>query len=65
MKSLNQKDFLNVSTKVDTEVVYNDCLRFLCQDHKYVEESNLFHMKDDPVTMLSLFRLYQLHYLAT
>lgn len=64
MKSLTRKDFVNVANRIDTDVVYQDCLKFLCQDHKYVDEANLVHMKDDPITMLSLYRLYQLHFVA-
>lgn len=56
-------DLVVHSFKVNT--FYNMAKDFLVTKGKFVSEDHLIHLKEDPKTILSLYRMFMLHYKTT
>ena len=41
---------------------YKEAREFLCVQGKFMQEGHLIHLKEDPKTILSLYRMFMLHY---
>ena len=41
---------------------YKEAREFLCVQGKFMQEGHLLHLKEDPKTILSLYRMFMLHY---
>ena len=61
MQNIKKEDLLECVKASDADILYSDCLQYLCKDHNFVEEANMIHLKDDALMLVNLFRLYSLH----
>ena len=46
-------------------MVWTLCDRFLNSENKYVSADDLMHVKDDPITLLNMYCLYQMFHLSS
>ena len=61
LKSANKQDMQKAIDSFTSKVFYEQIKSFLCTKG-YVLEENLILLKQDPHTMLNLYRIYGIHY---
>lgn len=52
--------------RLEVETIWNCTHRFLCQNSScYLDSESLRHIKDDPATLIKIFRLYQMYQITS
>lgn len=64
-QKLNNKDLIKVVEQLDSELIWQDCFKFLAVDNQFVPQQNMIHIKDDAPILLNVYRLYQIHYVTS
>lgn len=64
MMELKKKDMAAVIKSLQPDLFWNDCLKFLSDDNKYIGADSLILVKEDQLTLANMYRLYSIYYLT-
>ena len=65
LERTTQVDLNNVTKQVEPNELWQDCLQLLTTgEQPYLPEQRLIMIKDDTTTLISMYRLYQLHHVT-
>jgi len=65
VKDCRDQDMVKCISFFPVQVFWEQCRLFLCVKNKFVSEKNLVHLKQDPMTLLNLYKIYSVHYITT
>ena len=54
-----------IMQRLEVGTIWNCTQRFLCHNSSYLDGESLRHIKDDPATLIKVFRLYQMYQITS
>ena len=65
MQHLSEHSMVLIMQRLEVDTIWNCTHRFLCQHSSYLDGESLRHIKDDPATLIKVFRLYQMYQITS
>ena len=55
----------DLASQLNPQQTYDDCVQFLTVQNKFLKTETLFFMKQDPLQLLTVYKLYQIFHYTT